>query len=120
MRIYNIDVSKLSDANMAKVIKIFCEEHESFGELTKFPHTFTMTVEVDNKDCDCRKIGNIVYLVGDKDENEDYPECWELFNMSEEMNSGDSYSTYISSIDILPKATEAEMLEVKHFLHNLT
>jgi hypothetical protein len=69
---------------------------------------------------DCRKVGSIVYLVGEKGENnEGFEQCWELFNMSEEMNSGNSYSTYISDVGILPKATEAEILEVKEFLETL-
>lgn len=74
----------------------------------------------------CYKIGDKVFLKGETKGNHDfvgdeldYQPVTELFDMTTEMKTGDSYSFYVSDTSFFPFATPAEIIEVKKFLDNL-
>jgi hypothetical protein len=74
----------------------------------------------------CYKIGDKVFLKGEtKGEHDligdamDFVPVTELFDMTTEMKTGDSYSFYVSSTDYFELATELEILKVKRFLDKL-
>lgn len=74
----------------------------------------------------CYKIGDKIFLKGEVKGNHDFigdgmdlQEAIELYNMSEEMASGDSYTFYVSSTDYFKFATPSEIIRVKKFLNSL-
>ena len=74
----------------------------------------------------CYKIGDKVFLKGEtKGEYEfigddmDFQPATELYDMTEEMKTGDSYTFYSSTVEHFPLATCGEMITVKNFLDNL-
>lgn len=74
----------------------------------------------------CYKIGKRVFLrgetkgehdfVGDKLDNQ---QATELYDMTTEMETGDSYTFYVSSVEYFDFATPAETIAVKKFLDSL-
>jgi hypothetical protein len=73
----------------------------------------------------CYKIGNKVFLKGEtKGEHDligddmDFQPVTELFDMTTEMDTGDSYSFYVSSVDNFDLASSDEIIKVKKFLNN--
>lgn len=74
----------------------------------------------------CFKINGTVFLkgetkgehdfVGDKMDNQPVTE---LFDMTQEIATGDSYSFYVSSTDYFELASTEEIIEVKKFLNTL-
>jgi len=74
----------------------------------------------------CYKIGDKVFLKGETKgkydfigDDLDHDPATELYDMTEEMKSGDSYTFYVSTTEHFPLATCAEMITVKNFLNNL-
>ena len=74
----------------------------------------------------CYKIGDKLFLKGETKGSHDFvgdamdnQPATELYDMSEEMATGHSYTFYVSTTDYFPLATCAEMIEVKKFLDSL-
>ena len=74
----------------------------------------------------CYKIGDKIFLKGEVKGNHDFigdgmdlQEAIELYDMSEEMASGNSYTFYVSSTDYFKFATPSETIRVKKFLNSL-
>ena len=74
----------------------------------------------------CYKINGKIFLKGEvKGEHDfvgdklDYQPAIELFDMTEEMKTGHSYSFYVSTTSHFAFATPAEIISVKKFLDNL-
>lgn len=74
----------------------------------------------------CYKIGDKVFLKGETKgkydfigDDLDHVPATELYDMTEEMKSGDSYTFYVNTVKYFPLATCAEMITVKNFLDNL-
>jgi hypothetical protein len=73
----------------------------------------------------CYKIGDKVFLKGETKGKYDFigddmdeQQATELYDMTTEMLSGDSYSIYVSDTSYFPLATYKEMLEVKDFMES--
>jgi len=74
----------------------------------------------------CYKINGTVFLKGEtKGEHDligddmDFQPVTELYDMTQEIATGDSYSIYVSNTDYFELATPEEIIEVKTFLCNL-
>ena len=74
----------------------------------------------------CYKIGDLLFLRGDDSrkvnyvgDDEEGSSAVELYNMSEEMKTGDSYTFYVSTCEWFPLASADEINAVKKFLDNL-
>jgi len=74
----------------------------------------------------CFKINGTVFLKGEtKGEHDligdemDYQPVTELFDMTQEIATGDSYSFYVSGTDYFELASNEESVEVRKFLDNL-
>lgn len=74
----------------------------------------------------CYKIGNKVFLKGETKGSHDFvgdamdlQTATELYDMTTEMETGDSYTFYVSSVEYFPYATPAEIISVKKFLDSL-
>tara|TARA_B100000927_G_scaffold107064_1_gene86573 strand:+ start:1759 stop:2160 length:402 start_codon:yes stop_codon:yes gene_type:complete len=74
----------------------------------------------------CFKINGTVFLKGETKGEHDlvgdemaYQPLTELFDMTQEIATGDSYSFYVSNTDYFPLASVDEILEVKEFLNSL-
>lgn len=74
----------------------------------------------------CFKINGTVFLKGEtKGEHDligddlDHQPLTELFDMTQEIATGDSYSFYVSGTDYFELASVEEILEVKEFLNSL-
>lgn len=74
----------------------------------------------------CYKINGKIFMKGEtKGEHDligddmDFQPVTELFDMTTEMESGDSYSFYVSSTEYFELATPEEHIRVKKFLNNL-
>ncbi len=74
----------------------------------------------------CYKINGKIFLKGDSkahmtiDDDSNYVPVTELFDMTTEMTTGDSYTFYVSSTDFFELATPVEIIKVKNFLDNLS
>lgn len=65
----------------------------------------------------CYKIGGKIFLKGDEIKNNgEIDKLTELFDMTTEMESGHSYSFYVSSTGYFELASCDEIIEVKKFL----
>jgi hypothetical protein len=74
----------------------------------------------------CYKINGTVFLKGDTTGEHDFigdgldsMTATELFDMTQEIATGDSYSFYVSSTDYFELASVEEHIEVKKFLNSL-
>ena len=74
----------------------------------------------------CYKIGDKVFLKGETKGSHDFigdamdlVQATELYDMSTEMATGDSYTFYSSTTGYFPLATPAETIAVKKFLNSL-
>ena len=74
----------------------------------------------------CYKINGTVFLKGDTNGEHDFiadgldtMTATELFDMTQEIATGDSYSLYVSGTDYFDLASVEEILEVKEFLNSL-
>ena len=74
----------------------------------------------------CYKINGTVFLKGDTKGEHDFigdgldsMTATELFDMTQALDTGDSYSFYVSGTDYFELATPEEVIEVKKFLENL-
>ena len=74
----------------------------------------------------CYKIGDKVFLKGETKGQHDFvgddmdrQPLTELFDMTTEMKTGDSYSFYVSCTDYFELASPREIIEVKNFLFKL-
>ena len=74
----------------------------------------------------CYKIGDKIFLKGETKGSHDFvgdamdnQQATELYDMSEEMASGHSYTFYVSTTSYFPLATPAETIRVKKFLNSL-
>ena len=75
----------------------------------------------------CYKIGEKVFLFGETTKKEfdiigddmDYQPLYELYDMTTEMKTGDSYTFYVSSLSFFPLASKEEMNDVIEFLHKI-
>ena len=74
----------------------------------------------------CYKIGDKVFLKGETKGSHDfigdymdYQPATELYDMTTEIKTGDSYTFYVSNVEHFPYATCAEMIEVKKFLNSI-
>ena len=74
----------------------------------------------------CYKINGTVFLKGDTNGEHDFigdgldtMTATELFDMTQEIATGDSYSFYVSGTDYFELASVEEILEVKEFLNSL-
>ncbi len=74
----------------------------------------------------CYKIGDKIFLKGETKgkhdfigDDLDHQPATELYDMSEEMATGNSYTFYVSSVEYFPFATPAETIRVKKFLNSL-
>jgi hypothetical protein len=68
----------------------------------------------------CYKIGETVFLKGGTGEFEvDETPLIELYDMTEEIRSGDSYTFYTSTLKYFPFATAKEHIEVTNFLRGI-
>ena len=74
----------------------------------------------------CFKINGTVFLKGETKGEHDlvgdemaYQPLTELFDMRQEIATGDRYSFYVSNTDYFPLASVDEILEVKEFLNSL-
>lgn len=78
---------------------------------------------------DCVLIGNDIYLIGDKTNKEfdfigddmSYQHAYELQNISREIesNQNDCPSIYVSDVNVFPKATFKQRLQVKEWFEKL-
>jgi hypothetical protein len=76
-------------------------------------------IEEQNGLPDCVKIAGTVYLVGGEYESEDYGYLYELFDITQEIATGNSYSIYVSTTSIFEQATDEEKIEVRDFLNTI-
>ncbi len=74
----------------------------------------------------CFKINGTVFLKGDESGSHDFigdkldfQPLIELFDMTQEIATGDSYSFYVSDTDYFELASNEESIEVRKFLNNL-
>jgi len=74
----------------------------------------------------CYKIGDKIFLKGETKgefdfigDGMDMQTATELYDMTTEMKTGDSYTFYSSTVQFYPYATCAEMIAVKNFLNSL-
>ena len=74
----------------------------------------------------CYKIGDTVFLKGETKGDHDFigdqmgnQSATELFDMTTEINKGDSYSIYVTSCEYFPLASFEEVIQVNEFLDNL-
>jgi len=74
----------------------------------------------------CYKIGDKVFLKGETKGSHDFvgddldhQPAIELYDMTTEIKTGDSYTFYVSTVKHFPYATCAEIIEVKTFLNSL-
>jgi hypothetical protein len=74
----------------------------------------------------CYKIGDKVFLKGETKGDHDFvgdrmgnQSATELFDMTTEIKTGDSYTFYVSTCEYFPLASFEEIIEVNEFLDNL-
>ena len=67
----------------------------------------------------CFKIGDKVFLLGSLNQSYHYSHCHELYNMTTEMETGTSYSLYVSGFEYFEFASPDEHIQVKDFLNTL-
>jgi hypothetical protein len=67
----------------------------------------------------CVKINGTVYFVGEQYESGEYGYLHELFDMTQEIATGDSYSIYVSTVSVFEQATDKEKAEVRDFFNTI-